>query len=78
MLEADKYGSDPAYVILGPTATMAKDAIESVSDIVVPALSGDDEPNLRKAATFVSKNFVPIIGNIPGFREAARDLVQPD
>jgi hypothetical protein len=24
ILEADKYGSDPAYVVLGPTATMAR------------------------------------------------------
>jgi hypothetical protein len=78
ILEADKYGSDPAYVVLGPTATMARDAVESIVDVVVPAFSGDDEPNLRRAATFVSKNFVPILGNIPGFREAARDLVQPD
>ena len=78
MLESEKYGSDPIYTIAGPTASMSREAYSAIRDIVVPAFSEDEDINLRRLATFVSKTFVPFLGNIPGFREAARDLVQPD
>jgi len=78
MLEADKYGSSPLAAVAGPIASMTEDLVDALGDIALPAISSEEDINLRRMATFISRYFVPILGNIPGFRESARDLVQPD
>jgi len=78
-LEAKEFGSSPLVSLAGPTASSIDELINAISNLnAFDALFNKEEVRPRPLATWITKNFTPFLGNIPGFREKVRDFISPD